>query len=311
MLEIWLKKLSQLRVDRASKNPAPHKPLLILAILDQIENKEITSPLVCLTAELAYRFLGYWEIVAARGRSFGRVELPFYFLQSDGFLHHVTHPGLELALASIRPTSIDLLNRVIAYSELPKEFFELMQHPNYRNEARLKLVNGNWFSQNEKQNLITLLGINDLIEPLSVDLKSQNALGEMDKGRDVRFRFQIVPLYRYTCVLCGIKQLLPSGITLVEAAHIHPLAHSWNNDVTNGMALCRNHHWSFDQGLWTVGQDYRVIVAQGFFIDEAPRQLRLADLNNRQIDFSWLAMDKRPAINQLEWHKNNCFIARQ
>ncbi len=37
MLDHWLKKLTKLRVDRATKSPAPHKPLLILAILDQIE----------------------------------------------------------------------------------------------------------------------------------------------------------------------------------------------------------------------------------------------------------------------------------
>ena len=79
MLEFWLDKLSKLRVDRASKNPAPHKPLLLLAVLDQIENGEINTPVIRLTAELAFRFLGYWEVVASRGRSVGRIELPFFF----------------------------------------------------------------------------------------------------------------------------------------------------------------------------------------------------------------------------------------
>ena len=91
MLNYWLQKLQSLRVDRASKTPAPHKPLLVLAILDFIETGEIATPQLKLTPELAFRFLGYWEIVGARGRSVGRVELPFFYLKSDGILRHVAH----------------------------------------------------------------------------------------------------------------------------------------------------------------------------------------------------------------------------
>jgi len=136
MLSNWLKRLTKLRVDRASKNPAPHKPLLLLAILDQIEDGSITSKIVRLTPELAFRFLGYWEIVGSRGRAVGRVELPFFYLQSDGFLRHVAVPGLEAALGSVRPTSVELMNNVISHAELPEEFFELMQNDDHRDAAR-------------------------------------------------------------------------------------------------------------------------------------------------------------------------------
>ena len=310
MLDFWLDKLSKLRVDRASKNPAPHKPLLLLAILDQIENGEINTPIIHLTPELAFRFLVYWEIVAARGRLVGRIELPFYFLQSDGFLHHITHPGLESALSSIRPTSVDLLNRVIAYAMLPKVFFELMQDSNNRDSARYRIANGDWFSLAERQNLMDLLGLNGVIEQESLDFNENSESGEIKKGRDVRFRFQILRMYHFACCLCGIKQLLPSGATLVEAAHIQPFAHSRNDDVTNGIALYRNHHWSFDQGLWTVGENFRVIVAYGHFMDEAPHQQKLSDFHNSTLDFSWLPVAQRPAKNYLDWHGKHCFIAR-
>ena len=79
---------------------------------------------------------------------------------------------------------------------------------------------------------------------------------DVKQGRDIKFRLQIVPLYHYSCALCRIKILLPSGITLVEAAHIHQFAQSKNDDITNGMALCRNHHWAFDQGLWSINPDF-------------------------------------------------------
>jgi len=37
--------------------------------------------------------------------------------------------------------------------------------------------------------------------------------------------------------------------TVVEAAHIVPWSKSHNNDIRNGMALCRLCHWGLDEGM--------------------------------------------------------------
>jgi putative restriction endonuclease len=246
MLDHWLGKLQRLRVDRASKTPAPHKPLLLLAILDFIESGKIGTPQVKLTPELAFRFLGYWEIVGARGRLIGRVELPFFFLRSDGILRHIAHEGLSAALPSVRPTSVELLNRVIKYAELPEDWFALMSDQRSREAMRRTLINGDWFHSSERARIYEILGMgSDSSDPMASLILSQ-APEEVCLGRDIRFRLQNVPIYGYTCLLCGVKMLLPSGFTLVEAAHIHQFSQSRNDDITNGMALCRNHHWAFD-----------------------------------------------------------------
>jgi putative restriction endonuclease len=308
MLEYWIKKFKKLRVDRASKTPAPHKPLLLLAILDLIENGEIVTPEVKLTPELAFRFLGYWEIVGARGRALGRVELPFFHLQSDGILHHVAQKGLDAALASIRPTSVELLNRVISHAELPRALFDLMADRKSRAALRRVLVCGDWFQCDERIKLNAILGIED--DP-SINIaysKQSVVVEEVQQGRDIRFRLQIVPIYGYSCLLCGIKVLLPSGITLVEAAHIHQFAYSRNDDVKNGMALCRNHHWAFDQGLWTLGNQFEVIVATDAFMEEAPDQLSLSGYHSRRVDLSHLAVEHRPIQKHFDWHREHKFM---
>ncbi|OGW42114.1 MAG: hypothetical protein A2010_19225 [Nitrospirae bacterium GWD2_57_9] len=122
MLDSWLQKLAKLRVDRASETPAPHKPLLLLSILDQIEQGAIPSNNIRLTPELAFRFLAYWEVISSRGRSVGRVELPFFHLRNDGFLRHIAYPGFETVLESVKPTSVDSLNRVISHAEMRTNF---------------------------------------------------------------------------------------------------------------------------------------------------------------------------------------------
>lgn len=308
MLDYWLRKFQRLRVDRASKTPAPHKPLLLLAILDFVENGEIATPEVKLTAELAFRFLGYWEIVGARGRAVGRAELPFFHLQSDGILHHVAYKGLDAALTSIRPTSIELLNRVISHAELPKDLFALMLDPQSRDVLRRVLIGGNWFLLEERTKLNAILGIEDDSSIQDADSVQSLGLEEVLQGRDIRFRLQIVPIYGYSCLLCGVKVLLPSGITLVEAAHIHQFAQSRNDDVTNGMALCRNHHWAFDQGLWTLGNHFEVIVATDAFMEEAPNQPLLGGYHLRRVDLSHLAVEHRPIQKHFDWHRKHKFI---
>ncbi len=310
MLNNWLNRLAKLRVDRASNNPAPHKPLLLLAILDQIEEGCITSNVVRLTPELAFRFLGYWEVVSSRGRSVGRAELPFFHLQSDGLLKHVAIPGLEAALGSIRPTSVELINKVISHAELPEEFFRLMQNADHRSAARKILVAGSWFFPEEKIKLLAMLGLSSSdfdLDGESMPTASRDE--DVKQVRDIKFRLQIVPLYHYSCALCDIKILLPSGITLVEAAHIHQFAQSKNDDITNGMALCRNHHWAFDQGLWSIDTNF-VVVARDKFAEQAPNQTGLMTYQSKQLDFSWLRPEHRPSQKNLDWHRQHKFIGQ-
>lgn len=59
--------------------------------------------------------------------------------------------------------------------------------------------------------------------------------------------------YHRRCVVCGLE--LPKtgmGRSGIEAAHILPWADFDLDVVTNGLALCRNHHWAFDSRVITL-----------------------------------------------------------
>ena len=51
------------------------------------------------------------------------------------------------------------------------------------------------------------------------------------------------------------------------AAHIVPWSQSHDDLPTNGMCLCRLCHWSFDEGLMSVGSQYEVLVSDRVRID--------------------------------------------
>ena len=60
-----LRKLSHLNIDRA-KGTAPHKPLLLLCLLELAEEGGLTQEILPVTGELAFRFASYWSAVAHR-----------------------------------------------------------------------------------------------------------------------------------------------------------------------------------------------------------------------------------------------------
>ena len=81
--QYWLHKLATLRIDRAHGNPAPHKPLLLLVILEMAEKGEITSCDVSLSPDLAFRFSVFWSVVAQRRSQPPEVRLPFHHLGNN------------------------------------------------------------------------------------------------------------------------------------------------------------------------------------------------------------------------------------
>jgi putative restriction endonuclease len=53
------------------------------------------------------------------------------------------------------------------------------------------------------------------------------------------------------------------NVTMVDACHIVPFSISYDDTITNGLALCPNLHRAFDRGLIAISDDYRVVVSEG------------------------------------------------
>ena len=85
------------------------------------------------------------------------------------------------------------------------------------------------------------------------------------------------------------------------AAHSVPWSESRNDDPRNGMALGGLHHWTFDQGLVGVTEDYRVQVPPVVPMDEAGTGPLLA-LAEQALHLPAERM-LRPAKRALRWHR--------
>ncbi len=287
----WLARLTRLHVHRGRDGPAPHKPLLLLVLMDLADEGKLPQSTLPLTPELAFRFATYWAIVAHRRHQRPDVRLPFHHLGYDGLWSAVQTDGA--------PSPSPAQTR---YAVLTDDFQAAMRQASWRSKARRILI-ATYFERAERVALYTATGIPVPTDDEILQDQSFRAVEEAKKqGREARFRLKVVVAYQYSCALTGLRLTTITAGSVVEAAHIHQFANSRNNEPQNGIALCRNAHWSFDQGLWAVTDDYRVIVGIDRFDESSPDGKALASYHGQKLR---LPPDPRAHPNpiHLAWHR--------
>lgn len=86
--------------------------------------------------------------------------------------------------------------------------------------------------------------------------------GEEEAARDPEFRRKILVAYDERCAFCGARRETPTdGRLETHAAHIRPVEDGGPDLVQNGIALCRLHHWAFDNGWLALTTDFIIEVA--------------------------------------------------
>lgn len=297
---------------------APHKPFLLLAIMDLIAQGVISDRLIRLDTDLVDAFELYWTKVIGRP-SHGKIALPFYHLRGDGFWHLVPVPGMEQALAATGSVdSIVGLRRLVLGATLDEDLFALLADARRRDDLRRILVE-TYFAPEVRPRVVEASHITAESFEYSRELLQRSRgrftireVPEADEqyrteSRSTAFRRVIVEAYSHMCALCGIRLQTPEGHTAVAAAHIVPWSVSHNDDPRNGLALCGLHHWAFDEGLVTVAPDYRVVVSTIVPRDDsaATPLLALASSPLRQPADHTL----HPADEACAWHRKKIFRA--
>ena len=319
MIETYLQGFANLRTDRGrNRYPAvtlyraPHKPFLLLSIMDLIAQGVITENFIAPSFELVDTFNLYWSQIMPPG-SKTSMAYPFPRLKTDEFWHLIPNPGYENIIDGMQFSSMTRLREVCAGASMDVALFQLMCNPETREQLRAVLINTYFakeihpvlyeqgiinYEANEYSKL--LLKVAEKIDSFGEDSKKEQRI------RDQGFRKAIINLYNHRCALCGIRMLTPEGHTVVEAAHVIPWSQSQDDNPTNGMALCRLCHWSFDEGLMSVGKDYDVMVSKRVRLDQNMPG-HILTLTDRLI-FKPEQETYWPGLNNLKRHRDRVFL---
>jgi len=290
---------------------APHKPFLLLSVMDLVAQGLIGSNFIEPSLELVDTFNGYWSGIMPFGTR-GNMAYPFPRLKTDGFWQLIPNPGYEHQL-NIEFSSMSRLREVCAGAKMDDELFQYMCNPQTRERLRKTLIE-TYFAPEVRPELLEQGFVNleafhyrqSLIELRETAEDFNKRVLQSDKKvRDQGFRKAIVFLYEHRCALCGIRMLTPEGHTVVEAAHIIPWNESQDDRPTNGLCLCRLCHWSFDEGLMSVGERYEVLVSKRVRLD-TNNPGHMLTLSDRPI-FKPLETKLWPAQENLEIHRHRTF----
>lgn len=278
MLTHYIKIFSTLRSDTSrsrwtvlTKYRAPHKPLLLLAVIDLTAQGIIKTNFIEFTTDLGELFNIYWSCIMPPDQR-SNIILPFYHLNSDKFWHLIPKPGMEATLAATRQIrGVAQLQEIVLGVKLDDELYALLCREESRNLLRTMLIEA-YFAPELHSALVEQGIINKEAFQYSQTLLEQSRHQQVQEDggsenyapavRDQAFRRVIVSMYDHRCAVCGIRMLTADCHTVVDAAHIVPWSLTHDNTVQNGMALCRLCHWTFDEGLITVSGTYAVLVSK-------------------------------------------------
>lgn len=299
---------------------APHKPILLISLIQLIAKGKITSNRIFITSEILLAFKQNWEqlVTTAHYRNFA---LPFFHLRSEPFWYLVAKPGKTIEKTRSKSIkSFNNLNDSIAFAELDKELFLLLQQPDNQLWFEQLLINiyfsdfqhhyfrPDTYDEADKieNEILNEPGkrYQDHIKKLK-EILDQNEFEEEIFVRGGLFKRTVPKIYDYTCCVSGLKINSTQNIQMVDACHIYPFSISNDDTVTNGIALSPTLHRAFDRGLITINSNFLVRISPT--IEETNSGYSLSAFEGKQI----LLPEKEewfPSQEALKWHNKEVFI---
>lgn len=310
------------RLNRSSHKilgKAPHKPILLLSILQLVRDHKIISNRIFITTDLVIAFKSNWNVLVA-SKHLCNFTLPFFHLKSEPFWRlSFTHPKAS-SLKSI--STINVLKDFVAFAELDEALFQLMLDVpiNYYLESFLldfyfpetkalyKASKGDVYDLEAviKNEIVNETGavysqkINEMQEVMTEV--------ELEEDRFIRggiFKREVPRLYNHTCCISGMKIETSIQAQMVDACHIKPFSVSNDDTITNGICLSPNLHRAFDRGLLTINPDYLVRISPA--VREEASVYALKQFEGKPITLP-LQQKHYPSVLNFEWHRKERFV---
>lgn len=308
----YIKAFAKLRVDR-NHGIAPHKPILLLSILQAYQNNLIDSPRIFITPELVGLFKSNWNILVTSNHNC-RISYPFYYLKTSKFWKLIPKHGFENIdrMGSIM-SSFSSLKAAVDYALIDVELFNLMR--DQKTNLLLQQVLLDTFFPATKSSFTNSTAIQqELFEDIEKKILREDAadykleIEQLLKNDDEEeiflrgslFKREIPKIYNSTCCISGMRIDSTISISMIDACHIVPFSESHDDTITNGIALCPNLHRAFDRGLIAVNDEYRVIISKSFKEDESSYVIK--NFENQVIRLPKYQR-YHPLMKNFQWHR--------
>jgi putative restriction endonuclease len=307
-------KKSLLQLNRAAhKNKeygkAPHKPILLLSVIELIEEGIIRENKIQISPELVATFQKLWLKLVPEDGWRPRFFLPFFHLSSEEYWHLEMVDGAKVALtSSYSPKSLSSLRDSVKYAWLNDELFDLLINPHQREEVRSLLLlhyfpHRNYNSVSLKKERVQYL------EQLEMDFLTGIAASPPTKyfrmveteARSVLFKTEVPKKYGFKCAISNHQLTAITDLQMIDACHIKPWSKTKDDSIQNGITLSPTLHRAFDRYLISIDENYRVVVSKAF-TEEVTSPFSLRQFSGKRI-FLPEKPEWYPSQEALAWHR--------
>lgn len=141
----YVEAFQNLKTNNKYSRKAPHKAVLLLAIIDMFESCELTDNVIKYDDALKSAFVKMWNKVLPNEATFhSEAYLPFWFMQSEGFWHIVPLRGKEDILTILKDSHVkpseSKLRDCVNYAELDEDLYFLMTLQSGRSSLKRALL---------------------------------------------------------------------------------------------------------------------------------------------------------------------------
>jgi putative restriction endonuclease len=313
-LNDYLQKLTHLKRGITKYGLAPHKPILLITLLELISNAHLIENRVSVDTDLVGIFQENWRLLVNTLHQPDFTQ-PFFYLQSEKIGNKpiwqlIAKPGCQIN-AHIK--SVNTLIQVLEYGHFDPELFQLLVEPTARQSILLALLS-TYFPETQQvyfNNKRSGKGYyHDLQEYVLNEPEAQYKTVKIETEEDVfvrggLFKKLIPKVYNNTCCITGMRLESTFGHNFIDACHITPFSVTHDDKVSNGLALCPNLHRAFDRGLITVDSNYFVVTSK-HISEDIIHTYSLNQLKGKKLILPTI-QQYRPALENLEWHRDQIF----
>lgn len=292
-LPYYVHKFTHLKRDNKNGG-APHKPILLFSLIDLYQRNLIDTEKVFLVPEFVASFKSHWNKLVITNHH-PIFALPFYHMSSEPFWHLIPNFGCEKWIESKSSMrSLNNLMTAVHHVEIDKELFELLNDPVSREVLKSSILEkyfplvANYYIASDDD---VLPDASILNEPsISYRTKIDELKRQVDEItfqeevfiRGGLFKREIPKIYDNTCAISGMRIDAVTNVSMVDACHIVPFSESYDDSISNGIALSPNLHRAFDRGLISISDDYTVLIKKNF-VENSNSSFNLSQFENRII----------------------------
>ncbi|OJU48057.1 MAG: hypothetical protein BGN96_05420 [Bacteroidales bacterium 45-6] len=143
-LNKYISLFSSLHTNKQKGMPAPHKAMLLLAVIDLVEAGVIKANEIELSDRLEQCFKHNWDRYIGRSVIFApKIGTPFFHLHSELFWKLIPFVGGEDTIETLRkgnPYATGTMRKHFRYAKIDNELFELLKDEGVRAKLRTTLI---------------------------------------------------------------------------------------------------------------------------------------------------------------------------